>query len=179
MKNVLAVAAALAALAIALPALAEDPPSPSPTPTPETSGPEMTGPVMPSSDEAFKVVSYYYDGKDSGPVLLKTMPCLKVDEGKTSKTRNECVKPIDSSVPKGSRVSLWSAWLVPVGGKYDDVSVQFLLDGVVRETRDLSLSTESPRMRTWSTSTLSKPGKWEIKVTRAGKELSTSSITVE
>jgi hypothetical protein len=132
----------------------------------------------PSADDAMKVVTWYYDGKDDGPLLLKAVPCLKIDDAKDSKTKNECIQPAGDTVPKGSKVSLWTAWMVPVGGKFDDITVQFLLDGTVRETKDVSVA-ESWRTRTWSTSTLSKPGKWEIKILRGGTELSSSAITVQ
>ncbi len=132
----------------------------------------------PSSEEALKVVTYYYEGSAEGPVLLKSMPCLKIDEVKDSKSKNECLQPVEGPVAKGKTVHLWTMWLVPVGGVYDDVMIQVSHDGVVRETKDVKL-TESLRMRTWRYTNLSKPGKWTFKVLRGQTELATHEVTVE
>ena len=133
----------------------------------------------PTSEEALEVVRYYYDGAAEGPILLKSMPCLKVDDVKDSKTKNECIEPVgEAPIAKGKTVHLWTMWLVPVGGTYDDVMVQVSHDGVVRETKDIKL-TESLRMRTWRYTNLSKPGKWTFKVLRGQKELATHEVNVE
>ena len=132
----------------------------------------------PSADEALKVSNYYFDGKDSGPLLVKFIACLKVDEVETSKTKNECTTPVTGAVAKGSDVFGWTQWVVPVGASYDDVSLQFLLDGAVRETKDIPL-TESLRLRTWRPATASKAGKWTIKLMRGGKEVSSVDFEVK
>ena len=75
----------------------------------------------PEGTEAWKVVSYYFDGKDLGPVLMESHPCLKVDNDKGSETRYECLQPVSGNVAKGTYVSAWTKWLVPKGGEYEDV----------------------------------------------------------
>jgi hypothetical protein len=92
---------------------------------------------------------------------------------------NECLEEVSGAVKKGSQVSVWTHWFVPKGGKYEDVTVQVLLDGQVRETKDIPALTESWRARTWKTVSMSKPGKWTIKLMRAGKELKSADVTVQ
>ena len=132
----------------------------------------------PSADEAMRVSNYYFDGKDSGPLLVKFIACLKVDEADGSKTKNECSQPVTGPVAKGADVYGWTQWVVPVGASYDDVTMQFFLDGSVRETKDIPL-TESLRMRTWRASSASKAGKWTIKIQRGGKDVGTVDFDVK
>src|SRR6478672_4695880 len=91
-------------------------------------------PPQPAPQEIKKVVDYYMNGKDGGPVLVEAKPCLKVDADKASPTFNDCVEPVTGDVQKGKSVSAWMMWFVPKGAKYDDMSVQVSLDGAVRET---------------------------------------------
>jgi hypothetical protein len=57
--------------------------------------------------------------------------------------------------------------------------VQWLLDGQVRTTQDLELKTPALGARSYKASTLSKPGKWEIKVLQGSKELGSVKVDVE
>lgn len=140
--------------------------------------PAVAAAAPPTADEAMKTVTYYYEGAAEGPVLIKSVACLKIDEAKDSKTKNDCLEPVTGPVAKGTKVSARTMWLVPVGGKYEDVTIQVVHDGVVRETKDVALTIESLRMRTWKTTTLSKAGKWEFKIARAGTELANLVVDV-
>ena len=60
-------------------------------------------------------------------------------------------------VKKGTLVSAWTSWLVPQDAKYEDVVLQWVLDGQVRSTQDVALSS-SWRSRTYKSNTLSKKG---------------------
>ena len=101
-----------------------------------------------------------------------------MDEDKNSPTRNECLEPVNGTVKVGTLVHGWTSWYVPIGGKYDDAVLQFIHEGQVRSTIDLNLNTEG-RTRTWRQSSLSKKGKWTIKVLRGGQELGLTVVTVE
>lgn len=135
-------------------------------------------PPAPSAEDIKKVVDYYMNGKDGGPVLVELKPCLKVDAEKASPTYNDCVEPVNGDVQKGKQVSAWMMWFVPKGAKYEDVTVQVSLDGAVRETKDIPLS-DSMRTRSYKSFTLSKPGKWNFKVMRNGTQLASSDVTVK
>ncbi len=133
----------------------------------------------PTPAEAKKVTDYYFYGQSQGPLLMEFKPCLKVDSGKESPTKNECLEPVTGPVKKGTTVHAWTLWLVPEGGSYDDVSIQFAFEGQVRATIDVKLDKGGQRSRTWRSSSLSKAGKWTIKVVRGTQELASAPITVE
>jgi hypothetical protein len=135
-------------------------------------------PAAPSADEIKRVLDYQENGKESGPVLLDLVPCLKVDITKGSPTMYNCTEPITGPVKKNSVVNAWMAWFCPKGGSYDDLSVQFLHEGQVRQTLDLKIEGLS-RTRTFRSHQFGKPGKWQIRVLRGDKELGTANITVE
>ncbi len=83
----------------------------------------------PPADEVRRVLDYYYNGKDRGPTLLELKACLKVDSGKDSPTKFECIEPVTGPVKVGTQVHAWVSSFVPKGGSYDDVSLQFLHEG--------------------------------------------------
>jgi hypothetical protein len=149
-------------------AYAEDPPAQA----------AAAAPAAPSADEINRVLDYQDNGKDSGPVLLKIQPCNKVDTKKGSDTQFTCIEPITGNVKKGSTVNAWLQFFCPKGGKYEDVSLQWLLDGAVRTTTDVTVE-GTGRTRTWKASTLSKPGKWTLKLVRGATELGSATVTVD
>jgi hypothetical protein len=132
----------------------------------------------PPADEIKRVLDYYYNGKDRGPALVELKACLKVDSAKGSATLNECIEEVKGPVKVNQAVHAWLAWYVPKGGSYEDVSVQFLLNGEVRSTQDIKLEGEG-RTRTWRTQAATKKGKWTVKVTYKGKELGSTTYTAE
>jgi hypothetical protein len=137
----------------------------------------VTPPLPPPPAEVIKqVLEYYLNGKDRGPALLEVKPCLKVDS-KEGPTRFECLEPVTGPVKKNTTVHAWTLWYVPEGGNYDDISVQYLHEGVVRSTIDLKLDRPG-RSRTWRASNLAKSGKWTIKILRGTTELGLTTVTV-
>ncbi len=133
---------------------------------------------IPPADELKRALDYLEAGKESGPALLDVIPCLKVDQTKGSPTMFTCLEPVTGPLKKGATVQAWTHWFCPKDGKYEDVTIQFLLDGEVRSTNDVTVSGYG-RTRTWRGQNLSKPGKWQVKVLRGGKELGTANIVVE
>ena len=163
-------------------ARAEDAAAPATAEAPTTASAKAetvnTSPVdAPSGESALKVIDYYYKGASQGPLLIKAELCSKLE---TEKGPNQytCLEAAGSSAKKGAKISAILTFLVPADGSYDDVSVQFLNEGTVRSTKDIKLK-GSFRYRTWVTEVLSKPGKWEVKVTRGGKDLHSDTITVQ
>lgn len=136
-------------------------------------------PPTPSADEVKRVYDYFQNGVGGGPVLVDFKLCAKLDTDKKSATVNECLEEMTGTAKKGSQVTVWTHWFVPKGGKYEDVTVQVLLDGQVRETKDVPALQESWRARTWKSTTVAKPGKWTFKLMRGGKELKSADVTVQ
>jgi hypothetical protein len=134
--------------------------------------------AVPTADEIKRVLDYQENGKDLGPVLLELVPCLKVDTTKGSATIYNCVEPVTGPVKKNTTVSAWMAFFCPKGGKYEDLTVQFLFEGQVRQTLDVTVEGLS-RTRTYRSQTFGKAGKWQIKVMRGDKELASTNVTVE
>jgi len=135
-------------------------------------------PPKPTKEEVLKVVQYQLSGKGGGPVLTVLTPCLEVDQKKGSATQWDCISPVDGPVKKNTTVSAWTQWLVPQDDKYDDLMIQFVHEGVVRSTTDLTLENPSYKARTFRSSKLTKPGKWELKVLRGSEELGSAVVTV-
>ena len=132
----------------------------------------------PTADEIKRVMDYQEHGKAHGPVLLDLLPCLKVDTAKASATAYDCVEPVKGPVKKGTTVSAWMSWLCPRGGVYEDLVVQFVHEGQVRQTIDLKVEGLA-RVRMFRSHQLGKSGQWQIRVTRGDKELATAAVTVE
>lgn len=139
---------------------------------------DATAGAPPTADEIKRVLDYQDNGKDKGPVLLELIPCLKVDTSKGSATQYNCIETISGPIKKNTTVNAWTSWFCPKGGSYEDITVQFLHEGQVRQTVDLKVEGLS-RTRTYRSHTFGKAGKWQIKVFRGDKELSVQNITVE
>jgi hypothetical protein len=132
----------------------------------------------PTADEIKRVLDYQENGKDLGPVLLDLVPCLKVDLTKGSATIYNCLEPITGPIKKNTTVNAWMAWFCPKGGVYEDLTIQFVHEGQVRQTFDLKVEGIS-RTRTFRSHTFGKSGKWQIKVSRGDKEVGSANVTVE
>jgi hypothetical protein len=135
--------------------------------------------AAPTSEEVKKVIEYYNNGKDQGPILADLKPCLAVDQKKGSPTFLDCEDPVAGKVKKGTAVNAWMNWLVPKEGKYEELAVQWSYEGVVRTTQDLKLTISGTTIRTWVASTPNKVGRWEIKVLQGTKELGSAKFEVE
>ncbi|MBL8912386.1 MAG: hypothetical protein JNM17_16965 [Archangium sp.] len=152
-------------------ALAQDPAQPAAAPLPGSSGP-------PPKPEVIKeVVDYLENGKDRGPALLDVIPCTKVDNTKGSPTQFQCIEVVSKPVAKNTTVFAWLQWYCPKDGKYEDVSIQFLHEGQVRNTVDVPVSGFG-RTRGWRGANFNKVGKWTIKVMRGDKELGSATVDV-
>ncbi len=132
----------------------------------------------PSALEVKKVLDYYFGAKGQGPILVELKLCSKVDGSKDSPTRAECTEEATGPIFKKGTLQVWSLWLVPEGDAYEDVTFQYVHDGVARSTFEVPLKA-AYRTRVWRPMPLTKSGKWEVKVLRAGKELASLKLNVE
>lgn len=131
----------------------------------------------PSAQAIRDVIDYLDNGKDRGPALLDVIPCLKVDNTKGSPTQFQCVEPITAAVPKNTTVFAWLQWYCPKDGKYEDVQIQFMHEGQVRQTIDVPVAGYG-KTRGWRGANFNKVGKWTIRVSRGDKELGTATVDV-
>lgn len=136
------------------------------------------GITPPTIGEIKRVVDFYHKGNKSGPVLVQLVPCLKVDTRKESKTQYDCRRTAGSKVPVGTSIWAWTQWFVPKNGVYNDVMIQFLHNGMVRTTKDISL-VGGTRMRAFRSEKLKKKGIWELRVIRGKKLLAATKIKVQ
>ncbi|MGC4115149.1 MAG: hypothetical protein QM765_11180 [Myxococcales bacterium] len=132
----------------------------------------------PTPDEIDRVLEYFNSGKGRGPILTGFKACTSVDNKKDSPTRLECSEEVSGPVKKGTVVHAWTAWFVPQGDRYDDIAVQFVHEGSLRATVDVSVTT-AYRTRSYKSQALTKSGNWEIKVVRGEKVLASSKVVVE
>ncbi len=132
----------------------------------------------PPADEVRRVLDFYFNGKDRGPVLVELKACLKVDQTKDSATKFECLEEVKGPVKVNTTVHGWMTWFLPKGSLYEDVTMQFAHEGTVRSTIDVKLDQEM-RARTWRQQALTKKGKWTITVMRGAAVLGTTTVTVE
>lgn len=119
------------------------------------------------------VVDYFYGPTDADPILYDARLCTKVDR-KTKK----CVAEVGEGSTKGQTVELLTNWFAPKGSKYDDVRVEWIHEGELRKTSDITVS-GALRYRTWKAKTLTKKGTWEIRVRRGEKILKSFKVNVE
>lgn len=132
--------------------------------------------AQPTPEAAKAVFDHYYQGQGKGVVLAEAFLCAEIaDKGKENKF--DCTKRIEGAAPKGS-VNVYLVMLVPEGDKRD-LMIQSTLDGVVRETKDVTVEGKGMRTRAWKTMSVGKAGKWELKVLDGEKTLATLPLSVE
>lgn len=89
---------------------------------------------------------------------------------------------MSGKIKAGAKVSAHMVFLVPVGGAYSDLSLQWSLNGTVRSTKDLEIkgaTAGSMRYRMMTTEALSKVGTWEARLLRGDKELAKFTVETE
>lgn len=132
--------------------------------------------AQPAPDQVKAVWEHFQKGQGKGVILGDAVLCKTVEQ-KAKETKFECAEAYGDSAAKGDTVNVWVAFLVPKDETIETVTVQALLDGQIRETKDLKLKGESMRTRTWTAFTLKKAGKWEFKIMDGDKTLKTLSLS--
>ncbi len=151
--------------------------SPGPAPAASTSPAPAALPPAPTADEIQRVTAYYLHGAAAGPVLIGLQLCAEI--GKNAEGKLDCSVPLPPSIKKGDKVSAFVRFFAPRGGKYDDVRVRFLHDGVVRSTSDMSVTESWTGYGNYKTTTATKAGTWEAQVLRGEVVLDRRSVKVE
>ncbi len=129
----------------------------------------------PSAKEVKTVLDYYYQGER--PILAEVYLCAKVEE-KDKETKHNCVERFGSTAAKGDVVYVYIVAMVPRKQK-GELMVQAIHDGVVRSTKDITLTGRWFRSRAWRAFALRKPGKWDFKVLGgSGKILRQMTVNV-
>lgn len=148
-------------------------------PLPVLSGaPKKAELPAPTAESIRQVYAYHFQGAGRPPILVDLVPCLEGDNKKDSETRYECLKPVDGPVELNSTVSAWTTWLVPRGEDQKGISVQFVHEGIVRQTKDLVVNGSSVRARAFTSAKLNKAGRWSLLVLSGTKELGRTELTV-
>jgi hypothetical protein len=137
----------------------------------------MPTPPAPSAAEIKRVTDYYVHGVEGGPVLLDFQLCTKVSKGADNKLF--CESEFGATTKKGAAVSAFLRFFAPKGGKYEDVRVKFVHNGELRKMDDITVTESWTGSSTYKTAALSKPGAWEIQVTRGDVVLASKTIQVE
>lgn len=115
----------------------------------------------PTSEEARKVITYYFEGQGSGAVLMDQQLCQEI--GQEGPDKNQCLSTIDpGQITQGQELFLWMSFLVPTEDSAD-IIVTFSRREKVRRTASVKL-TSATRFRTWKKIPTNKSGEWTISV---------------
>lgn len=149
-----------------------------PHPLPTITGvPKKVELPAPSVDAIRQVYNYHFQGQGRPPILVDLLACAEIDNKKDSETRNDCLQPVTGPVDKSAMIYAWTSWLVPKGDEPQGLMTQYLLDGVVRHTKDLKVSGTGVRTRAYNGVRLGKAGRWSIVVLDGAKELGRYELT--
>jgi len=124
-----------------------------------------------------RVALYLPQGAATSAQALRAAPLPDAVGSKGEPCPAECGDPVVGALKKGTTVQVLTTWLLPVDGRWDDVSIQIAHEGVVRSAfpgRSLAGASGAGR----PVQLLSKAGRWEVKG-RAEKELGTAALLVE
>jgi hypothetical protein len=126
----------------------------------------------PTSEEARKVIDYYFHGKGKGVVPMEYKFCREVSQ--KGENKNECVAEIAAnSVKKGQEAYLWMNFLVPAGEEAK-ILLQYSRNDMVRDTSNVSLG-GATRYRTWKRIPTSTPGDWKVRLVQ---EMSNADLEI-
>lgn len=113
----------------------------------------------PTPAEARKVISYYFNGKGQGAVLMDYKLCKEISQ--QGDMKNECVADIaNNKAAKGEDAYLWMNFLVPAGEK-SKILIQYSRNDKVRNTSNVSLG-GATRFRTWKKIPTGTAGNWKV-----------------
>jgi hypothetical protein len=115
----------------------------------------------PTAEEVRRVTNYFYNQRDSTPLLADYKLCAGIHREGSNK--NNCAGEIEGgALEPGQSLFLWMNFLVPKGQR-GKVLVQLNHDGITRGTREMSIR-GSMRYRTWRKIRLQRTGEWELPV---------------
>ncbi len=115
----------------------------------------------PSAEEVRNVLSYYYGGSETTPVLVEFKLCEDVHREGLDK--NNCKNEIDpQSLEVGESVYAWMNFIVPREER-GEILMQFKHNGVIRGARKANVH-GAIRYRTWRKVQFSRAGEWQIPI---------------
>ncbi len=115
----------------------------------------------PTSEEARKVINYYFNGKGQGVVPMDFKLCKEISQ--KGEMKNECITEItDKKIAKGEEAYLWMNFLVPAGEEAK-ILLQYSRKDMVRNTSNVSLG-GATRFRTWKKIPTGTAGDWKVKL---------------
>ena len=129
---------------------------------------EDQGAMQPlTSDDVARVFDYWRQGEGE-PVLAHMVACLKLDLDSKSRTRFECLQPVDGPVAPGTQVFAWADWLVPRGTLVDDFAIEFVFQGEVRLRKKMPIKgrVSGPVVPTTAGAKLSQRGVYTLRLAR-------------
>jgi hypothetical protein len=127
--------------------------------------------AAPEAEKVREVVDYFYNGQKEGPVLIDSKLC------KTIKGL-ECQDQIEqNTISLGEPVKVWMQFFVPKGGMYDDIFVEYKLNGMARSLEAHKVE-GSIRYRLVNTYKPDKVGDWTVTIKRGSKSLKMLSFKV-
>lgn len=133
----------------------------------------------PSAEEVRNVLSYYYGGSESTPVLVEFKLCEEVHREGADK--NNCKNEIDPhSLEVGESVYAWMNFIVPREER-GEILMQFKHNGIIRGARKANVH-GAIRYRTWRKVQFSRTGEWQIPILydndSAVSQIGTITLTV-
>ncbi|MDJ0831822.1 MAG: hypothetical protein QNI92_18355 [Desulfobacterales bacterium] len=127
--------------------------------------------AAPEASAAKEVVDYFYNGQEEGPILVDAKLCKTVE-------KLDCADVLDpAAVAKGESVKVWSQFFVPKDGIYDDIFVEYKLEGMPRRLNARKVE-GSIRYRLVDTYKPDKVGQWKITIKRGLTDLKTFELEV-
>ena len=142
--------------------------------------PTIAGAAKPTSEEAKKVIDFYFNGRGEGVVLTDSKICRDIE--RDGDLKNECSGELSGAIPKGESVYVWMNFMIPNGDEKQNIIVQFDNNNVTRMVKNLEISS-GLRFRSWRKVIFDKTGNWDIKIIHDkgdGTEvLSSTTVTVE
>jgi hypothetical protein len=116
----------------------------------------------PDKSEILRVLDYYDHGTASGAILVDSKLCQ--DVYREGPEKNNCSEVMaDNTLVAGEPGYLWLQLLVPSETEADKVLLQFEHNGVTRKVKELTIR-GAFRYRTWTKTSLDKPGPWKVHI---------------
>lgn len=137
---------------------------------------ETSEPAAITSEEAKKVIDYYFYGQGGGAVFMDAALCRNVETDGPNK--NNCKNDIDlHHFPLDETITAWASCLVPKDDS-GTIYVEFSNMGMSWKITPLEFKS-SIRYRNWATYKLDKPGEWTISFKQVDEVNQKSTILKE
>jgi len=124
--------------------------------------PALMAAAKPSADEVNKILEFYDNGYQLGPVIAEAKLCN--DVSREGDEKNNCSSVIDgNSLSVNQNAYVWLKMIVPKGVSREKLIVQFNYNDVTRKVREVNVNAGF-RFRTWTKFALDREGSWTVRV---------------